>query len=229
MKRKLALLFACIVTAGLAGAVALSYWAHHRVGKRQSTLQANVQENALMYDTLPFYIGGDLLPRWRGANRRHIEGLALVDQSGNRVGDDVFDRGPTVVNFFYSGCTTLCPVSMELLSLTRKDLGAQAPNFLSISVTPLADTPAALTAYAKKINLPADWRLATGVPQQVFAMAREQLLTDIETPGPDGQPPHTERAMLIDTHGRIRGIYDANQAVDLMRMRYDLRRLRAEG
>ena len=59
-------------------------------------------------------------------------------------------------------------------------------------------------------------------------MANDDLLTDIRTPGPDGLPPHTERALLVDAQRRIRGIYDANQAVDLMRLRYDLRRLRAE-
>jgi len=216
VKRRL--VFSCIglALASLACAVALSRPAAVR------------QENALMYDTLPYYVQADLRPHWQGAGERHIEGMKLIDQNGHRIDEKQFRSGPTVVNFFYSGCTTFCPVSMELLSLTRKDLGSEAPNFLSISVTPLADNPAALTAYARKIALPADWRLATGVPQQVYSMAREQLLTDIETPGPDGQPPHTERALLIDTEGRIRGIYDANQAVDLMRMRYDLRRLRQE-
>ncbi|HEX7645578.1 MAG TPA: SCO family protein [Burkholderiaceae bacterium] len=216
MKHKAAFLLAGIVLAGLAGAAVLS----------RSAPQP--QENALMYDTLPFYIKADLMPRWRGADGRHIEDLALIDQDGKRFDEAVFRQGPTVVNFFYSGCATVCPVSMELLDLTRKDLGSEAPNFLSISVTPLQDNPAALRAYAKKIGLPRQWHLATGVPKQVYAMAREQLLTDIETPGLDGQPPHTERAMLIDTEGRIRGIYDANQAIDLMRMRYDLRRLRRE-
>lgn len=217
MKRKVAFLFAGIAIAGLTGAAALS---------RSVPEQ---RENALMYDTLPFYVKADLMPRWRGADKRHIEDMALTDQNGKPFDETVFRKGPTVVNFFYGGCTTVCPVSMELLSLTRKDLGDEAPNFLSISVTPLQDNPAALRAYAKKIGLPDQWHLATGVPKQVYAMAREQLLTDIETPGPDGQPPHTERAMLIDDAGRIRGIYDANQAVDLMRMRYDLRNLRAKG
>jgi cytochrome oxidase Cu insertion factor (SCO1/SenC/PrrC family) len=217
MKRKIAFLLTGIVAAGLAGAAVLSRSAPEQ------------PENALMYDTLPFYTKADLMPRWRGADRRHIEDMALIDQNGKGFDEAVLRKGPTVVNFFYSGCTTVCPVSMELLSLTRKDLGTEAPNFLSISVTPLQDNPAALRAYAKKIGLPEQWHLATGVPGQVYAMAREQLLTDIETPGPDGQPPHTERAMLIDTEGRIRGIYDANQPVDLMRMRYDLRRLRAKG
>ncbi|HEX8957925.1 MAG TPA: SCO family protein, partial [Burkholderiaceae bacterium] len=203
--------------AGLAGAAVVS----HSVPEQP--------ENALMYDALPFYVKSDLMPHWRRADKRHIEGMALTDQDGKPFDETVFRRGATVVNFFYSGCATVCPVSMELLDLTRKDLGSEAPNFLSISVTPLQDNPAALRAYAKKIRLPEQWLLATGIPKQVYAMAREQLLTDIETPGPDGQPPHTERAMLIDTEGRIRGIYDANQAIDLMRMRYDLRRLRAKG
>ncbi|MBV8635078.1 MAG: SCO family protein, partial [Burkholderiaceae bacterium] len=119
MKRKFAFLFAGIVIAGLAGAAALARRA------------PEPPENALMYDSLPFYVKADLLPRWRGANHRHIEDMALIDQNGKSFNETVFRQGPTVVNFFYGGCTTVCPVSMELLSLTRKDLGSEAPNFLS--------------------------------------------------------------------------------------------------
>lgn len=190
--------------------------------------EAEPVENALMYDTLPYYVKNDLRPRWHGANQRHITGMKLRDQHNAVFDEKMFSQGPTVVNFFFSGCTTVCPVSMELLSLTRKDLAAEAPSFLSISVTPLADNPATLAGYAKKLALPDDWHLATGVPRQVFDMAKEALLTDIETPGPDGLPPHTERALLVDTEGRIRGIYNANEATDLMRLRYDLRRLKSE-
>lgn len=220
MIRRTAFLLAVAIAAGLAGLAGVAALSRSASGQ---------SENALMYDTLPFYIQADLLPRWRGADGRHIEDMALLDQDGRGFDESVFRQGPTVVNFFYSGCTTVCPVSMELLSLTRRDLGTEAPNFISISVTPLQDNPAALRAYAKKIGLAGPWQLATGAPAQVYALAREQLLTDIETPGPDGQPPHTERAMLVDTEGRIRGIYDASQAVDLMRMRHDLRRLRTQG
>jgi len=187
-----------------------------------------IAENALMYDTLPFYTGADLLPHWHGADKRRIGSFHLQDQQGQVLDEHVFVSGPTVVNFFFGGCTTVCPASMELLNLTRKDMATEAPAFLSISVTPLADSPAALRSYAKRIGLPADWRLTTGVPKDVFAMARNDLLTDIEKTGPDGLPPHTERALLIDIQGRIRGVYNANTAVDLMRMRYDLRRLRQE-
>jgi protein SCO1 len=210
----------CIAIAVVAAAAAATTM--HRAQNLQAT------ESALMYDTLPFYTKSDLLPRWRGAGDRRIGSFSLRDQHNDLVSQHVFEHGPTVVNFFFTGCATVCPVSMELLNLTRKDLAGEAPAFLSISVTPLSDDPATLAAYARRIDLPDDWHLATGVPREVFALAQNDLLTDIATPGPDGQPPHTERALLVDTMGRIRGIYNANQAVDLMRLRYDLRRLRAE-
>lgn len=217
---KIARIFLWIVAAGIGTTAAV---AGIRYGRAPQ-----VAESALMYDTLPFYTQIDLHPRWRGAGDRRIGDFDLRDQNNVSINRHVFERGPTVVNFFFSGCTTICPVSMELLNLTRKDLAAEAPAFVSISVTPLIDDPATLSRYAQRLELPNDWRLVTGSPGEVFALAKSELLTDIETPGPDGQPPHTERALLVDTLGRIRGIYNANEAVDLMRLRYDLRRLRTE-
>lgn len=190
--------------------------------------QAAPQENALGEDGLPFYTDATLRPRWRDAGRRRIGQLALRNQHGAALDASVLDGEPTVVSFFFSGCATRCPLAMELLNLSRLDMGAEAPRYLSLSVTPQLDDVAALQAYARRSGLPPSWQLATGRPDQVYRLAREQLLSDIETPGPDHQPPHTERALLVDGQRRIRGIYNATVATELLRLKFDLRRLRAE-
>jgi protein SCO1/2 len=180
-------------------------------------------DSALSHDTLPVYSKPDLRPRWdEDAMQGRIGTIRLRDQDNAALDEHIFDSGPTVVSFFFTGCATVCPVAMELLNEMRRTLGAEAPAFLSISVTPLADTPQTLNAYATQLGLDKQWKLTTGIPAEVYRMARISLFSDIETPGPDGSPPHTERAFLIDRQHRIRGIYNANRSTELMRLRHDL-------
>lgn len=186
------------------------------------------QESALGEDGLPFYTDASLRPRWRNGDKRRVGRFMLRDQHGAALTEMALDGEPTVVSFFFTGCATQCPLAMELLNLARQDMGTGAPRFLSVSVTPQLDDVAALQGFARRGGLPPEWRLATGQPAEVYRLAREQLLTDIETPGPDNQPPHTERALLVDGARRIRGIYNATMATELLRLKFDLRRLRAE-
>lgn len=186
------------------------------------------QENALSEEGLPYYTDATLRPRWRDGGARRIARFALRNQHGARLDAAALDGEPTVVNFFFSACATQCPLALELLNLARQDMGAEAPRFLSLSVTPRLDDVAALQAFARRSGLPPSWQQATGQAEEVYRLAREQLLTDIETPGADNQPPHTERALLVDGQRRIRGIYNATLATELLRLKFDLRRLRAE-
>lgn len=187
---------------------------------------ADVGENALSEDGLPFYTDADLLPRWKRAGTRRIGRFSLRNQFGQRIDEGLLERGATVLSFFFTGCATQCPVALELLDLARQDMGREAPSFLSISVTPRLDDERALRVFAERARLPSTWQLATGDAEQVYRLARRELLTDIESPGADNLPPHTERALLIDAERRIRGIYNATLATELQRLKADVRRLR---
>ncbi|WP_338847860.1 hypothetical protein V8J88_03690 [Massilia sp. W12] len=59
-------------------------------------------------------------------------------------------------------------------------------------------------ACAARFQLPPDWLSATGA---------------------DGLPPHIERTFLRAQSGRIRGVYDASLAHDMVRLKYDLPKL----
>ncbi|WP_159445468.1 SCO family protein [Rhizobacter sp. OV335] len=201
-----------------AGVSAVSLWADwHR------------PDSILAHDTLPFYASADLRPRWdRVSSVLQVDGFEFTDQRKTAVDDRLLDSGPTVVNLFFAGCVSVCPVSMDLLRTLQANLGSQAPRFVSLTVSPLTDDVRALADYAGKFVLPKDWVLLTGHPQAVEAWARRSLYSDITKIGPDGLPPHTERAFLIDRGHRIRGIYDARSPHEMVRLRYDIARLRQE-
>jgi protein SCO1/2 len=210
---------ACLGLAAMtAGVCALSLWADwHR------------PDSILAHDTLPFYASADLRPRWdRVSSVLRVNAFEFTDRYEALVDERLLDDGPAVINLFFAGCVSVCPVSMDLLRTLRASLGAQAPRFVSLTVSPLTDDARALADYASKFGLPKEWMLLTGHPQAVEAWARHSLYSDITKLGPDGLPPHTERAFLIDRRHRIRGIYDARSPHEMVRLRHDIGRLAQE-
>lgn len=103
--------------------------------------------------------------------------VALQDQDGQsqRLLGGLIGERAVVVNFFFSGCGTVCPPQTALLRELRQriDTAGRARDvlFLSISVDPLGDGPAQLRAYAQRFDLRAgasgNWSLLTGAPGDV--------------------------------------------------------------
>jgi len=96
-----------------------------------------------------------------------IHDFELVNQDGKRVmfGRDVVSDRIVVMEFFYTRCTTICPVSSALLAEAQDDLVEHLGDdvwFISISVDPVNDTPARLRAYAKAHQAGSGWIWLTG-------------------------------------------------------------------
>lgn len=182
------------------------------------------QGSALDHDELPFYSQADLMPRWDMLSRWHGVGpVALTEASGKALGAEMFAKGPTIVSFFWAGCATACPGSIELLRGMKG--GARV---LLITDQPLTDTVSVLADYRRRLNLPAEWQLATGRPDAIYGFASRSLFTDVEARGANGIPRHTEINYLIDRRGRLRGIYDAHSPADAIRLQTDVERLLIE-
>lgn len=209
------------MAAGLAGALLAALWIVAEHGRRDSVL---------MHEELPYYASADLWPRWDWLSRQHRVGaFVMLDRDGRAFDQSVLDRGPTIVSFFFTACVTVCPISIDLLKGAQERLsvkqGRAAPAFLSISVAPQVDDPAALRKYAQSLQLAPQWRLATGEPAGIFALAKTGFFSDIAQPGTDGLPLHLTRALLIDRQHRVRGIYDASSAAEVIRLEHDVGRL----
>lgn len=101
----------------------------------------------------------------------------LLDQDGQarRMPDILTSAPAVVVQFFFSGCGTVCPPQTALLRELRQRIDAagraREVSFVSISVDPLGDGPAQLHAYAQRFGLrtgvAAGWTLLTGAPGDV--------------------------------------------------------------
>ena len=102
--------------------------------------------------------------------------LKLVRQDGKTVAlkDALDDDRPVLVNFIYTTCTTICPLSSQVFAQFQAKLGsdAAAVQLVSFSIDPEEDTPARLVAYAKKFHAGASWNHYTGTLAASVAVQR---------------------------------------------------------
>lgn len=96
-----------------------------------------------------------------------LEDTPLRDQDGRevRLKSGVLGKRVAVVNFIYTTCTTVCPVSTYTMTLLQQRLGARVGAevlLVTITIDPLRDTPARLKEYAARHEAGSGWRWLTG-------------------------------------------------------------------
>jgi protein SCO1/2 len=69
------------------------------------------------------------------------------------------DGRPVLLNFIYTSCTAICPVTSQVFADFRGRLGADRDkiNMVSISIDPEQDTPARLTEYQQRFGGAGTW------------------------------------------------------------------------
>jgi protein SCO1/2 len=69
------------------------------------------------------------------------------------------DGRPVMLNFIYTSCNAICPVTSQVFVEVREKLGAERGkiNMVSISIDPEQDTPAKLTEYARRFGSAGEW------------------------------------------------------------------------
>ena len=90
----------------------------------------------------------------------------MIRQDGSIVNlKKEFETGmPTILAFIYTSCTTVCPVTSQILSHTQNLMGKEIEKvrIVSISIDPEFDTPNRLLAYSQKFSAKKQWQHYTG-------------------------------------------------------------------
>jgi protein SCO1/2 len=102
---------------------------------------------------------------------------------------------------------------------------------VSHSVMPEKDSQDVLRSYAADNGVVAGkWHLLTGDKESIYSLARRSYFAEKQLGfrKDSGEFLHTENMLLIDRHGRIRGIYNATLPVDADRAIEDIHQLKHE-
>jgi len=96
----------------------------------------------------------------------NLPNVELVREDGKTVSllKELNDGRPVILNFIYTTCTTVCPVTSQTFSLLQTALASEKNkvHLVSISIDPEQDTPARLQQYAKKFGAGSAWNHYTG-------------------------------------------------------------------
>lgn len=145
-----------------------------------------------------------------------LAGLQLKDHRDRPLRAQELSGRPVLLHFVFAGCSRVCPLQLQELRALHEALPAPVRDrvvFLSVTVDPLSDTPAALAAFARGQGVDrAGWRFVSGDPSQVHrlherlqafdprvaAPVPDDHRTTVFLYGPDGQLLQRHRGVPLD-------------------------------
>lgn len=141
----------------------------------------------------------------------NVPDFALTERSGYTVGLKDLIGQIWVADFFFTNCNNAAPMMSSNLKQLQNVLNDSADfRLVSITVDPLRDTLPVLSEYAKKYGARQDqWLFLRGDAAAVQTLATSGFLL-----GPDmamdakDSIAHSQKLVLVDRRGRIRGYYD---------------------
>lgn len=180
---------------------------------------------------LPYYDSPEFTPKWTPVSH-HIGDFQLITQQNRPVsGRDLAGR-IHVASFIFTACPNICPLLVQQLKRVQE---ASDVLLVSYSVTPATDTPTRLAQFGAERGIDAGrWLLVTGDAAQIATLARESYFAEdvrLDRSGPDAaaQVLHTEKLLLVDEEGRLRGVYNGTVPFDINRLIEDVRTLQGTG
>lgn len=183
------------------------------------TARSGPTEQGVTVGGLPYYDEADFTPHWSPVAHR-VAPFELTTQEGRPVSGASLAGRPYVASFVYTSCAAVCPILVRQLSRVQTALAGDA-RIVSFSVTPDTDTPEVLAAFGRERSIdPRTWSLVTGSKRTIYTLARTSYFADDSRVGlaPDDATAflHSEKLLLVDGDGHLRGVYNGTQphAVD---------------
>ncbi len=159
-----------------------------------------------------------------------ISDFSFVNQDSAIINQDSLKGKIFVANFFFTTCPDICPSMMKNVQFVYNKYN-EAPDirFISHTVDPKQDSVPALKKYADNLGAQSNrWYLVTGSKAALyFAAEHDYLLAAVETRLEDAFI-HSEKLVLIDHKGRIRGFYNGLEFREMRKLVDDIKALVVE-
>ena len=139
--------------------------------------------------------------------RKKVPEFNFVNQNGEFVSDNDYIGKVYIVEFFFTTCTTICPVmNTNLIHIQNSFTKFSDFGIASFSINPEYDTVDILNQYANENGIVnSNWNLMTGDRSEIYKLANDgfNLYTAASSDFIDGFE-HSGYFALIDKQGFIR-------------------------
>ncbi len=157
--------------------------------------------------------------------------FSLTNQLGKTMTQDDLRGNIYVANFILTRCTqNICPkMASEMIRVQEAFKDDKDVKIVSYSIDPTYDTPEILKEYAKKYDADnSKWFFLTGSEEEIFQQAKCSYFLPAQKNDTYVNIDHSERFVLIDKKGRIRGYYKGTELVDVDRLIHEIQVLQLE-
>jgi len=140
--------------------------------------------------------------------------FTLTNQSGQPIRLGQFRGKLVLLNFIYTHCIDVCPITTAALvraqnGLIRRGWWATDVVLVSVTTDPQRDTPAAFKTYAKRYQADArGWHFLTGSPRTVEGVLKQYGI--LVRKKAKGLQDHYLPTFVIDRQGVVLGAYGIN-------------------
>ncbi len=154
---------------------------------------------------------------------RPIVDFVLTDSQNAEFNSQDLRGRVWVVSFFFTTCPGTCRQQNELLRRLWREFRSQGVHIVSITCDPVEDTPERLRDYARLYDAdPEEWFFLTGDMERISQIGEESFLLGV------GHRSHSDRFVVVDKQGRVRGMYDWHSLHQLQALKDKLEALARE-
>lgn len=160
-----------------------------------------------------------------------VTAFSFLDQDSNMVTNADVKNKMYVVEYFFTTCKGICPKMNENMTKVYNAFrGNDQVMILSHTVDPKKDTVGAMKAYSLRFEAePKQWKFLTGDKKELYDMARYSYLVtasdDTASVDIESDFIHTDRFVLVDKDGRVRGQYEGTNAGSVGQLIADMNEL----
>ena len=171
--------------------------------------------------SLPFFNTPDFTPNWEKGLHK-IPNFSFINQEGKKIDNSTYIDKIYIADFFFTTCPGICPkLTSNMSKLQETFIDDEEVLLLSHSVMPSVDNENVLKEYAKLNSIDIKkWNLVTGDKQKIYEIARNGYFADdlYKRTLNSEQFIHTEKFILVDKLGYIRGVYNGTIEIDINRL-----------
>jgi protein SCO1/2 len=169
-----------------------------------------------------------------GNEGHKVEAFAFTNQDGKTVTQEDVKGKIYVVEYFFTTCKGICPKMNENMTKVYETFrGNDDVKILSHTVDPLEDSVPTMKAYSLRFDADSkQWMFLTGDKKELYDMARTSYLVtaadDTAVVDIEDDFIHTDRFILVDRDGRIRGQYEGTNVGSVNQLIGDIKELLKE-
>ena len=158
---------------------------------------------------MPYY--GNKTPTADGDTIFHtIDDFSFINQDSIVINRDSMEGKISVVNYFFTTCTGVCPrMNTSLLYLGERFKESKEVMLLSHTVNPEGDSVPVLKKYMvnRQWDKIPNWHVLTGNKKQLYEMAEYSYLLIADGASKE-EFVHSDKVVVVDGNGHVRGIFD---------------------